>query len=110
MRIARILTRLNFGGPARQALASDPRLGAAGHEVRIFTGAPSAGEGDLFDAFVEAKKKCGEPADDLSFPRFHHLIATKADALKQRVGCDRVCFSIDIDGGHVSFKAKGDKD
>jgi hypothetical protein len=65
---------------------------------------------ELFDAFVEAKKKCGEPADDMSFPRFHHLIATKADALKQRVGCERVRFSIDIDGGRVSFKAKGDRE
>ncbi|MBI5362918.1 MAG: glycosyltransferase [Planctomycetes bacterium] len=52
MRIARILTRLNLGGPARQALASDTRLVAAGHAVRLFTGKPEAGEGDLFDTFV----------------------------------------------------------
>ncbi|MBK7877270.1 MAG: glycosyltransferase [Planctomycetes bacterium] len=52
MRIARVLTRLNLGGPARQALASDPRLVAEGHQVRLFTGRPEAGEGDLFDAFV----------------------------------------------------------
>lgn len=51
MRIARILTRLNLGGPARQALAADPRLGARGHEVRILTGLPEPGEGDLFDEF-----------------------------------------------------------
>ena len=54
MRIARILTRLNLGGPARQALACDPRLVAAGHEVRIFVGTSGAGEGDLFDAFAAA--------------------------------------------------------
>ena len=30
MRIARVLTRLNLGGPARQALASDPLLAARG--------------------------------------------------------------------------------
>ena len=52
MRIARILTRLNLGGPARQALASDPLLVARGHSVRIFTGMPNAGEGDLFDEFA----------------------------------------------------------
>lgn len=51
MRIARVLTRLNLGGPARQALASDPELVGRGHEVRIFTGRPEAGEGDLFDVF-----------------------------------------------------------
>ncbi|MDZ4772006.1 MAG: glycosyltransferase [Planctomycetota bacterium] len=53
MRIARILTRLNLGGPARQALASDPLLAARGHVVQVFTGAPAVGEGDLFDTFRE---------------------------------------------------------
>jgi hypothetical protein len=62
----------------------------------------------LYDALIEAKMKCGEPTDDLSFPRFHHLIATKADNLKERLGCDRVRFSIDVEGGRVSFKAKGE--
>lgn len=51
MRIARVLTRLNLGGPARQALASDPLLRARGHELRLFTGTPEPGEGDLFEAF-----------------------------------------------------------
>ena len=62
----------------------------------------------LYDALIEAKMKCGEPTDDLSFPRFHHLIASKADNLKERLGCDRVRFSIDVDDGRVSFKAKGE--
>ncbi|MDG1498430.1 MAG: glycosyltransferase [Planctomycetota bacterium] len=48
MRIARILTRLNLGGPARQVLASDPQLQQRGHELRVFAGMPEQGEGDLF--------------------------------------------------------------
>ena len=48
MRIARVLTRLNLGGPARQALAADTLLTARGHHVRLFTGTPEPGEGDLF--------------------------------------------------------------
>lgn len=48
MRIARVMTRLNLGGPARQALASDPRLVARGHELVVFAGQPEPGEGDLF--------------------------------------------------------------
>lgn len=43
------MTRLNLGGPARQALASDPELLARGHELRLFVGSPLEGEGDLFD-------------------------------------------------------------
>jgi len=62
----------------------------------------------LYDALIEAKMRCGEPTEDLSFPRFHHLIASKTDKLKERLGCDRVRFSIDVEGGHVSFKAKGE--
>lgn len=49
MRIARVLTRMNLGGPARQVLASDPLLARRGYELRVFAGAPEPGEGDLFD-------------------------------------------------------------
>ncbi len=53
MRIARVLTRLNLGGPARQALAGDALLRERGHEVRAFVGRSLAGEGDLFDAYQD---------------------------------------------------------
>lgn len=64
----------------------------------------------LYNALIEAKTKCGEPTADISFPRFHRLIASKADGLKERLGCDSVRFSVDVEGGHVSLKAKGGKD
>lgn len=64
----------------------------------------------LYNALLEAKTKCGEPTDDFSFPRFHRLVASKADSLKEKLGCDRVCFSVDVDGGHVSFKARAEKE
>ncbi|MDQ2975402.1 MAG: hypothetical protein M3R69_08340 [Acidobacteriota bacterium] len=64
---------------------------------------------NLYSALIEAKKVCGEPVEDFSFPRFHRLIASQADGLKQRLGCERVSFSVDVEGGHVSFKAKGEK-
>lgn len=53
MRIARVLTRLNLGGPARQALASDPELMRRGHRLRLFTGAALEAEGDLFGELRE---------------------------------------------------------
>jgi hypothetical protein len=64
---------------------------------------------EIYDALVEAKRQCGEAVDDLSFPRFHHLIASKTDNLKEHLGCERVRFSIDIEDGHVNFKAKADQ-
>lgn len=64
---------------------------------------------NVYTALIDAKKVCGEPVEDFSFPRFHRLIASQADTLKKRLGCDRVSFSIDVEGGHVSFKARGEK-
>lgn len=63
----------------------------------------------LYDALLEAKAKCGEPIEDFSFPRFHRLIASKADSLKEKLGCERVCFSVDVEGGHVLFKARAER-
>lgn len=64
---------------------------------------------NIYSALVEAKKVCGEPTEDFSFPRFHRLIASQADSLKDRLGCERVAFLIDVQGGRVSFKARGEQ-
>jgi hypothetical protein len=64
---------------------------------------------DVYKALIEAKKACGEPVEDFSFPRFHRLVASQADHLKERSGCEKVSFSIDVTGGRVSFKAKADR-
>ena len=64
---------------------------------------------NLYTSLLEAKQRCGEPTENLSFPKFHRLIASKADGIKQQLGCDRVRFSVAVEGGHVSFKARGDR-
>ena len=63
----------------------------------------------VYDALMEAKRSCGEPTQDLSFARFHRLIMERAEPLKEKIGSDRVVFSVEVEGGHVSFKAKADK-
>jgi hypothetical protein len=60
----------------------------------------------LYDSLLEAKRRCGESTAGFSFPRFHRLIASKADSVKERSECGRVVFSVDVEDGHVSFKAK----
>lgn len=64
----------------------------------------------IYEALVTAKQKCGESTEELSFPRFHHLIATRTDNLKKQLSCSRVRFSIETKDGHVHFKARADKD
>ena len=63
----------------------------------------------LYSSLLEAKQKCGEPIEGFSFPKFHRLMAQKADSLKEKSGCKRVTFSVSVEDGHVSFKAKADR-
>ena len=63
----------------------------------------------LYSSLIEAKQKCGEPTEGVSFPKFHRLVAQKADGLKEKSGCKRVTFSVSVEDGHVSFKAKADR-
>ena len=64
---------------------------------------------NLYTSLLEAKEKCGESTENISFPKFHRLVAQKADGLKEKSGCDRVRFSVSVEDGHVSFKAKPDR-
>ena len=61
----------------------------------------------LYTSLIEAKRRCGEATEDLSFPKFHRLVASKADGIKEQLGCERVQFSVTVEDGHVSFKARG---
>lgn len=63
----------------------------------------------IYDALMEAKRSCGEPTHDLSFARFHRVVMERTEAMKEKIGTDRVVFSVDVEGGHVSFKAKAGK-
>jgi hypothetical protein len=71
------------------------------HDVRTVKG--------VYDSLIEAKRSCGEATRDLSFAKFHRLVVERTEALKENLGSDRVIFSVDVQDGHVSFKAKVDK-
>ena len=83
--------------PPATFVCSDPR-----GDVRTVRG--------LFDALVEARRKCGETTEDFSFARFHRMVTEKSEALKQRAGCERVHFSVAVKDGRVQFKAKAEKE
>ena len=70
------------------------------HDVRTVKG--------VYDALIEAKRSCGEVARDLSFAKFHRLVVERTESLKEKMGSDRVVFSVEVEDGHVSFKAKAD--
>jgi len=64
---------------------------------------------DVYDALVEAKRSCGEGLRDLTFSKFHRLVMERTQALKEKTGSESVKFSVNVDNGHVSFKAKIEK-
>ena len=70
------------------------------HDVQTIKG--------VYDALIDAKRACGESAQDLSFAKFHRLVVERTEAMKEKIGTDRVVFSVDVEGGHVSFKAKAE--
>lgn len=70
------------------------------HDVRTVKG--------VYDALIEAKRSCGEATRDLSFAKFHRLVVERTESLKEKMGSDRVVFSVEVEDGHVSFKAKSD--
>jgi hypothetical protein len=47
LRVARIITRLNIGGPSIQAARLTPALDAAGYHTRLIHGRLGPGEGDM---------------------------------------------------------------
>jgi hypothetical protein len=63
----------------------------------------------VYDALMEAKRNCGESTNDLSFARFHRLIMERTATMKEKIGSERVVFSVAVESGHVSFKAKAEK-
>jgi hypothetical protein len=97
-------------GPARRDQGAQ---GPAAESPRTFVCADPRADvktvKTLFETLVEAKRRCGEPTEDLSFARFHRMVTEKAEALKTRAGCDRVHFSVGVSDGRVSFKAKAEK-
>jgi len=70
------------------------------HDVQTIKG--------VYDALMDAKRACGEGGQDLSFAKFHRLVVERTEALKEKVGTDRMTFSVEVEGGHVSFKAKAE--
>lgn len=71
------------------------------HDVRTVKG--------VYDALIEAKRSCGEATRDLSFAKFHRLVMERTEALKENLRPNRMIFSVAVENGHVSFKAKVDK-
>ncbi len=59
----------------------------------------------LLNAMREARKLTGETTSGLDPAAFHRFINDKTKQIKETLGCDKVQFTVSIEGGKVKFKA-----
>jgi hypothetical protein len=87
----------------RGAPAASPKGAAAGsapgHEA-------SARDGrDLFDAYAQAQRECGEDPKGLTRAQLDQLLDRQRAAIQQRFGCDEVRFRVVVEDGKAKLKA-----
>ena len=61
----------------------------------------------LFAAFVEAKRKCGENTDNVASEAFKRFVRQKTEQLKRDFKCEQVEYVVEVEKGQVKLKAKG---
>lgn len=61
----------------------------------------------LFEALLEAKRKCGETATNISPDDFRRFVQQKTAQLKRDFKCDQVQYVVEVEKGQVKLKAKG---
>ena len=60
---------------------------------------------ELLRAMQDARRRVRESAENLDAAAFQKLIADRTRQIKAKLGCERVLFTVSIEGGKVKFKA-----
>lgn len=64
---------------------------------------------EIYDNLLLAKRHCGERIGEVPFDRFQQMIGTQVRQIKDKLGCNAIEFTIEVDEGAVKFKAKAGK-
>jgi hypothetical protein len=64
----------------------------------------------VFDDFVELKRKCGEGIEGLTFDKFQVKLRQNRDSLVQKYACKGVKFQVYVKDGKAALKATPVKD
>jgi len=75
IRVARVITRLNIGGPALHAILMSREMGERGYETLLITGSVEPGEGDMRSAAEQAGVRL------VYIPELHRRIHPLHDAI-----------------------------
>ena len=72
--------------------------------------APPPEDLDLFEAYLAARRDCGEEVKGLTRERLDQLVATQRAAIQERFRCREVRFRVVIENGRTKLKATPVKD
>ena len=65
----------------------------------------TAGGTDLFEAYCNARRECGEDPKGLSRDKLDQLVAQQRSAIQEKFGCDEVRFRVVVEAGKAKLKA-----
>ena len=65
----------------------------------------TAGDGDLFSAYVAAREKCGQGAKGLTPEQFQKMLKTQETAIREKYNCQSVRFRVVVEAGKTKLKA-----
>ncbi len=101
-----ILKRIEDGTYERQVFRANlrDRERADARAAKEKTGGATAG-GDLFDAYLAARKECGESTKGLDRARLDGVIAKQREAIQAKYGCQDVRFRVVVEDGKTKLKA-----
>jgi hypothetical protein len=69
-------------------------------------GASRSAEGpDLFEAYREAARSCGQNVSNLTPEKLQSVLRRQEAQLKERLGCEKVKFRVEVQDGKVKLKA-----
>ena len=64
-----------------------------------------AGQPDLFEQFLEARRACGQDVQGIDRPMLDALVEKQRTAVRERYGCKDVRFRVVVEEGRVNVKA-----
>lgn len=98
------------GPAARISPRSEAESQSMPNPFRVVCSDP-ANEGEkvaaLLEAYLQAKRAAGEGSRTVDPALFARFVRDKARQIKESLGCDRVEFSVRLEGGKVKLRAAG---
>jgi len=100
------LRRIEDGTYERHRFKAKLRERAAAPLERSRPAATSKDRSDIYGAYLEARRSCGEPVDDLSRQKLDAVLDKQEAALRQRYGDREVEFRVVVENGRAKLKAR----